>query len=378
MTASRVVKSLLVAPMLVLAGCGLLDDSASKKPSNSGLIATPVTYYSTSRARYLGAKYKENLDRLVERISRNPKTANLQFANNIASVGGIGFFTHSATKTADERYLEVVLAAPETFESKGAHSDKVNRLFILYGADLLATLSGDNEIYQDKELTGYALNLSWRNAVVDPVGNRVALERAIVYLSKEKSRKFLRREINQQELLADATIFAVEEDGPLNLISYRAPEVHQEYRPMIREDDISPGQMAAKPAQAPAVIKSEALDQGRKDPLPLKEPVAKVAPTKPAAVAQKNKPLAAKGPMLPESPMKSAAPAAVIAAPMEIPVGDAVPAEVAKTTVPVPPVSTNSETQKVTATTQPVTQNHAVISPYPVVELKISPQRPLV
>ena len=125
MTASRVVKSLLVAPMLVLAGCGLLDDSASKKPSNSGLIATPVTYYSTSRARYLGAKYKENLDRLVERISRNPKTANLQFANNIASVGGIGFFTHSATKTADERYLEVVLAAPETFESKGAHSDKV-------------------------------------------------------------------------------------------------------------------------------------------------------------------------------------------------------------------------------------------------------------
>src|SRR5215213_8928041 len=129
MIASRVFK-LVLATTALLGGCGLLDDSATRKPSNGGLITTPVTYYSTSRARYLGIKYKENLDRLVERIVRNPKTANLQFANNIASVGGIGFFTHSATKTADERYLEVVLAAPETFEIKGAHNNKVNRLFV--------------------------------------------------------------------------------------------------------------------------------------------------------------------------------------------------------------------------------------------------------
>ena len=74
MNASRICKRLLLTITLFLVGCGLLDQSATKKPSNSGLIATPVTYYSTSRARYLGAKYKENLDRLVERIVRNTKT----------------------------------------------------------------------------------------------------------------------------------------------------------------------------------------------------------------------------------------------------------------------------------------------------------------
>src|SRR5512147_1737711 len=116
MNASRIYQPLLLSITALLVGCALFDQSATQKPSNSGLVATPVSYYSTSRARYLGAKYKENLDRLVERIGRDSKTAQLQFANNIASVGGIGFFTHSATKTADERYLEVVLAAPETFE----------------------------------------------------------------------------------------------------------------------------------------------------------------------------------------------------------------------------------------------------------------------
>jgi hypothetical protein len=110
MKINQVSQRLLLPMMLLVGACGLLDDSASKKPSRTGLIATPVTYYSTSRARYLGSKYKDNVDRLVERIVRNSKTSALQFANNISSVGGIGFFTHSATKKADERYLEVVLS----------------------------------------------------------------------------------------------------------------------------------------------------------------------------------------------------------------------------------------------------------------------------
>ena len=96
----------------LISGCTLMDEGASKKPATSGFTATPASYYSTSKAKYLGTKYKDNLDRIVERIVRNPKTASLQFANNISSVGGIGFFTHSATKTPDERYLEVVLADP--------------------------------------------------------------------------------------------------------------------------------------------------------------------------------------------------------------------------------------------------------------------------
>src|ERR1051325_1643713 len=92
-----------------LTACGMMEDG-KPKTANFGLIATPASYYSTPKARYLGDKYKANLDRLVDRVVRNPKTANLQFANNIASVGGIGFFTHSAATTADARYLGLILA----------------------------------------------------------------------------------------------------------------------------------------------------------------------------------------------------------------------------------------------------------------------------
>src|SRR5215813_3047843 len=125
------VTALSLAVMVV--GCGLMDDPKAKN-APFGLITTPASYYSTSRARYLGDRYKANLDRLVERIVRNPKTANLQFANNIASVGGIGFFTHSATSSVDERYLEIIMGVPETFDFQLDNYAKVHRVFSLYGA----------------------------------------------------------------------------------------------------------------------------------------------------------------------------------------------------------------------------------------------------
>lgn len=239
MIISRILQLFFAALGLLVGACSLLDDSPAKKPAVTGLIATPPSYYSTAKARYLGARYKDNLDRLVERITRNSKTAPLQFANNISSVGGIGFFTHSATKTADERYLEVVLATPETFETKGEHSEKVQRLFTRYGLELLGILSGDSDMYQDKELNGYGLNLAWRNVVTEAGGNRVMLERAIIYFSKERVRNFIRQEIKQNDLLADAVIFAVEEDGPLNLVSFRPQEVRPDFRPAIREDNLA-------------------------------------------------------------------------------------------------------------------------------------------
>ncbi len=224
---------------LLSAGCALFDDLASRKPESNGLIATPPTYYSTAKARYLGARYKDNLDRLVERITRNPKTATLQFANNITSVGGIGFFTHSATKAADERFLEVVMATPETFEVKGEFSEKVQRLFTRYGLELLGIVSGDNEIYQDREMSGYGLNLGWRNVLAEPAGNRVTLERAIIYFSKERVRHVLRQGLNLNDLLSDAVIFAVEEDGPLNLVTYRPQVSRPDDRAAIQEDNLA-------------------------------------------------------------------------------------------------------------------------------------------
>ena len=239
MSIDRYLKALLLLAGLASAGCALMDDVTPRKQETNGLIATPPAYYSTAKARYLAAKYKDNLDRLVERITRNPKTASLQFANNISSVGGIGFFTHSATKTPDERYLEVVLATPETFEVKGEFSEKVQRLVSRYGIDLLEIVSGDNEIFQDREMNGYGLNLAWRNVVAQPAGNRVSLERAIIYFPKENVRKLLRQGLTPNELLADAVIFAVEDEGPLTLVSYRPQEPRSDIRAAIQEDNLA-------------------------------------------------------------------------------------------------------------------------------------------
>src|SRR5512145_1483579 len=185
MTICQRIKLLLILLAWQWSGCALLDNGPANKPRSTGLIATPASYYSTGKARYLGTKYKENLDRLAARIARNSSTSELQFANNISSVGGIGFFTHSATKTADERYLEVVLATPETFKTKGEYSEKVNQLFTRYGQELLGMLAGDTQIYQDQELTGYGLNLTWRNPVSESPSNRVTLARAIIYFQKD-------------------------------------------------------------------------------------------------------------------------------------------------------------------------------------------------
>jgi cell division protein FtsN len=252
----RKISVVLVSLSCLFFGCTMQDGGSVKKPAPSGLISTPLSYYSTAKAKYLAAKYKENLDRIIEQVVRNPKTAPLQFANNIASVGGIGFFTHSATKTADERYLEVVLATPETFETKGDYSEKVQQLFSLYGFDLLRILSGDGELYQDGELAGYGLNLAWRNVVADPAGNRVILARAIIYLPKDKVRTYLKSEIKQNELLADAVIFGEEEDRPLTLVSYRPQDTHPDVRPAIREDNLTVT-ADSKPSKAAPLANSQ-------------------------------------------------------------------------------------------------------------------------
>ena len=221
MIANRFPKAWILALVLAVLGCNLVDDSP-RKSSMSGLIVTPSSYYSTPKGRFLGTKYRENLDRLVEGIVRNPTTSKLQFANNLASVGGIGFYSHGATKSPDERYLEVILGAPEVFEYKGNYSAKVDHIFSLYGRELLGILAGDPGIERETEVSGYGLNFSWRNVGSKESASRVFLERTVVYFPKEKVRAFLRQQIKQNDLLGDATIFAAEQDGPMNLVSYRA------------------------------------------------------------------------------------------------------------------------------------------------------------
>jgi cell division septation protein DedD len=328
----------------LIGGCALLDEGAPKKTANN-LIATPASYYSTSKAKYLGTKYKDNLDRIVERIVRNSKTAPLQFANNISSVGGIGFFTHSATKTPDERYLEVVLATPETFETKGEYSEKIYQLFDRYGFDLLSILSGDSDMYQDRELSGYGLNLAWRTVVAEGSGSRVIMARAIIYFPKEKVRSFLREEIKQNDLLNDAVIFGEEENGPLALVSYKPQTVRPDFRPAIREDNLtaSAESKSARTPVASTAAKETAAKTAPKPEIAKKEnPPSKTAEAVAVATAAKteseNKPT-------PLAPAK-AAPAVSSAS--------SAPAESAKKTAPVSAELPKAEERAPVVALQPV------------------------
>jgi SPOR domain len=240
--------TLIIAIATVLAGCSTVEEN-SRKNVQLGLITTPPTYYTTQKARNLGEKYKNNLDRLVERIVSNPKTANLQFANNIASVGGIGFFTHSATSSVDERFLEIIMGVPETFDSNLDHNAKVQRVFSLYGAELLSILASDSDIYEEKQVNGYGLNLSWRNLVPDTAGARISLERSTLYFPKARVRSFLRGDLSQNVFLSEAVIFAVVDDGPMKLASYRPQELKSDSRRPIQEEPLITGRIPAKPEE---------------------------------------------------------------------------------------------------------------------------------
>src|SRR3990170_6748770 len=281
MIANRFPKAWILALGLAVLGCNLVDDRP-RKSGMSGLIVTPPSYYSTPKGRFLGAKYRENLDRLVESIVRNPTTAKLQFANNIASVGGIGFFSHGATKTPDERYLEVILGAPEVFEYKGNYSAKVDHIFSLYGRDLLGILAGDPGIEQETEVSGYGLNFSWRNVGSKESTSGVFLERTVVYFPKEKVRAFLRQQIKQNDLLGDATIFAAEQDGPMNLVSYRAQETTSTARSTTEQPAIAEPEPVAAVSPQPVIVETP-LNAQEVEPSSrqLSGTKAQAAPTKP-------------------------------------------------------------------------------------------------
>jgi len=322
MIANRFPKAWILALVLAVLGCNLVDDPP-RKSSLSGLIVTPPSYYSTPKGRFLGAKYRENLDRLVESIVRNPTTSKLQFANNIASVGGIGFYSHGAAKTPDERYLEVILGAPEVFESKGDYSAKVDRIISLYGRELLGILAGDPAIEQETEVSGYGLNFSWRNVGSKESASGVFLERTVVYFPKEKVRAFLRQQIKQNDLLGDSTIFAAEQDGPMNLVSYRAQGTISTARSTAEQPATAEPPPVAGASLQPLIVETPLNAQeaepssrqlsGTKDQAaptrPLTEPVVKVkGAVASAAVEEQKSRSAATKPLAAESvPVKRAA-----------------------------------------------------------------------
>jgi len=198
---------------VILLGC-----SQSKKSPPSTFIVTPNSYYSTQKARALGERYQLNLELMVKELVRNPVTRKLQFANNIGTAGGIGFYTHSATTTPDERYLEVILAVPDVLDSKTDFVTKVNRLFSKYGSELLSVLAGDVDILDELDVGGYGLNFSWRTMPVASSSSNVVIERVVIYNLKGMVHEFVTQQIDQEELLKNSVIFAIQGTGPAKRI----------------------------------------------------------------------------------------------------------------------------------------------------------------
>jgi SPOR domain len=243
----------------VVGGCTLHEADTTPPLSAARLIATPPSHYSTQKARYLGEKYQQKLERLIEMITANRITSKLQFANSLGSSGGMGFFTHSAVKGPDERFLEVVLGTEENFEG-GDYSVKVARLFSRYGRELLLILASDREIYNDREMSGYGLNFTWRSR-----DSRANTERAIVYFPKEKVRAFLSQDMNDNTLLADAVIFVIEPEGQANLLSFRAQDPAPDVRAPIKEQVLLP-----LPAKEEAELKRLLAERPVKSTEPIK------------------------------------------------------------------------------------------------------------
>ena len=254
---ASVVKGCLLFLVVVLSGCSLSEESTRKNPP-VGFIVTPPTSYTTQKGRYLGERYQRNLERLVQQLVQNPVTRNLQFANNLMSVGGIGFFTHSATRSPDERYLEVILGLPDLLDEKADFSSKVSRLFSDYGSEVLSILAGDSEINNDKEVAGFGLNFSWRGTSEGPSGQRVVLERMVVYLSKVESQRFLARQMNQEQLLVGSVIFVLQSEGPPTLLRYVSRTSKPEVQPPILKETAE--KMPEVPKLEPKVREIELQD----------------------------------------------------------------------------------------------------------------------
>jgi cell division septation protein DedD len=94
------------------------------------------------------------------------------------------------------------------------------------------------------------LNLAWRTVVAEGSANRIGIARAVIYFQKEPALNFVRQKINAHELLANAVIFAVDNDGPLQLVSFEPRETKPDYRPAIREDNLAATSVGSKAAQA--------------------------------------------------------------------------------------------------------------------------------
>lgn len=221
----------LIVPVLLLGMLPCVGCSALRPHRNSpatieaGITLTPsahyTPYYSTQKAKSLGESYSENLDRLLERAAQSP-IGKMQFANAIVSMS-LGFFTHSASRPPDERYLEAILAMPDILEEEEDVNATVSRLFAQYGRGILAVLASDTTIADDPKVAGYGINFSWRNMLRTPSGPRMSMREAVIYVPKKKSERFLNQQIEHDELLGTSAIFVRQGEKAAQQVRYSPP-----------------------------------------------------------------------------------------------------------------------------------------------------------
>src|SRR5438093_8545445 len=221
----------------------------------------------------------------------------LEFANNIVSVS-MGFFTHSASQAPDARYLEVLLGMPDILQESTDLRAKVERLFSQYGQELLAILANDMEIYNDKEVAGYGLNFSWRSIDQTPAGPHMTLEGAVVYVPKEEARRLVTQQIEPEEILGKAVIFARQGEHPAKLVPHPPSSPSPEARVPTHQ------QTAAPPPQVlTSVIKTDVEEKKAEPPVAPSAPLAKAQHSKVEAPTQQE--TAATSPQVPTSEIKT-------------------------------------------------------------------------
>jgi len=184
-------------------------NQSAKENSAAKLIVTPISYYTSDKAKELGTRYADNLAEMVSRLRANAVTKELRLPNNIESPGGIGFFTHSETYLPDERYLEVAVRLAEPITAEPNLKAKLDRLFPRFGLPLLAILLSDSDIYQDSRVAGYGMNLSWQTLARDLSASPDGI---VIYTPKDKARQFVDKEISQEQFFEDLVIFVLQDD----------------------------------------------------------------------------------------------------------------------------------------------------------------------
>ncbi len=283
---------------LVLSSCSTkIPPGKNAAPSGTRLTLPSYyePYYSSPKARALGEIHSRDLERLTDRLVQGP-IGQLQFANAVVSLS-MGFFTHAHSQPPDQRYLEVILGMPDILDDASDFNTNISQLFAQYGRDLLTVLASDRAVANDEKIAGYGLNFSWRSVTVTPSGPRMTLNEVVIYIGKDRAEQFLHRQVDQEMLLGNSTLFFHKGEQPAKQVAYVSPTPQPQMQVFTGQAmpirlQQQPDLVGTPPLNAPpgkAVSQSESsapLKESHKEVPPLPEPQSVVSPRKTLATEE--------------------------------------------------------------------------------------------